>query len=161
MAFSGNLGNHRQRRYAFFPPQLHTCKAVDTSTGFGYTFDALNECGTSNELSEAFSEVFSTAQAVSGWRLLRLYFPVLQIIPNERERKQRAARATMDRIGRQLIAEKKRALTAGEKGAGRDLLSLLMQANTDKDLPNSMKMSDDEVLSRESAHISRRGMGRS
>jgi len=81
--------------------------------------------------------------------ILRNFIPVFQLIPNKRERETLIARATMDRIGRELIEEKKRALMAtGEKGAGRDLLSLLIQANMDKDLGDNMRMSDEEVLGR-------------
>ncbi|KAH7101315.1 cytochrome P450 [Auriculariales sp. MPI-PUGE-AT-0066] len=114
--------------------------------GFGYDFDALNEHGPPNELNEAFTNVFSTAQAPNIWIILRAFLPFLRIIPNKRERETRAARATMDRIGRQLVTEKKHALAAGEKGAGRDILSLLIQANMDKDLPDNVRMSDEEVM---------------
>jgi len=82
------------------------------------------------------------------WTVLRRRLRIAKFLPNRRERETKAARATMDRIGRELIADKKRALAAGEKGAGRDLLSLLMQANMDKDLPDHLRMSDDEVLGR-------------
>ena len=117
--------------------------------GFGYEFSALKETGKPNELSEAFTHVFSTAQQFTFMRLLRNWIPLLRIIPNKQERETAAARATMDRIGRELMEEKKRALKAtGEKGAGRDLLSLLIQANMDKDLGDNLRMSDEEVMGR-------------
>ncbi|KAH7101314.1 cytochrome P450 [Auriculariales sp. MPI-PUGE-AT-0066] len=114
--------------------------------GFGYDFDALNEHGRPNELNVAFNHVFSTTHSLNTWTILRAFLPFLQVIPNKQERERNAARATMDRIGRQLIEEKKRALAAGEKGAGRDILSLLIQANMDKELPDHMRMSDEEVI---------------
>lgn len=76
-------------------------------------------------------------------------FPILKLIPDERERKIRAAHATMERIGKELIDEKQRSIRAGDsKAAGRDLLTLLIQANIDKDVPAHLRMSDDEVLGR-------------
>ncbi len=60
----------------------------------------------------------------------------------------------MDRIGRELLADAKSFLHAsGEKGTSwraRDLLSLLVRANTDDDLPESQRMSDTDVLARTS-----------
>jgi len=81
--------------------------------------------------------------------ILRNLSPIFRLVPNKREREIRIARATMNRIGRELIEEKQRALKgAGEKGAGRDLLSLLIQANMDKDLGDSQRLSDEEVIGR-------------
>lgn len=61
-----------------------------------------------------------------------------------------AARRTMQRIGRGLLAESKAGVAAHEKGgaASRDLLSLLVRANTAKDLPERQRMSDADVLAR-------------
>jgi hypothetical protein len=55
----------------------------------------------------------------------------------------------MFRIANELLAESK-AVTAGtgEKQGGRDLLSLLVQANMATDLPESQRMSDEDVLAR-------------
>lgn len=58
----------------------------------------------------------------------------------------------MDRIGGQLLSEAKAAaVTDNEKSGGkaRDLLSLLVRANTAVSIPESARMSDKEVLSRE------------
>ena len=64
----------------------------------------------------------------------------------------------MRRIGLQLIAEKKKAILAEslEKGRGierkdltqRDLLTLLIRANMATDVPESQRLTDDEVLAR-------------
>ena len=63
----------------------------------------------------------------------------------------------MRRIGMQLVAEKKAALLA-EKGTGverkditdRDLLTLLIRANMATDIPESQRLTDEEVLARAS-----------
>jgi hypothetical protein len=55
----------------------------------------------------------------------------------------------MARIGNQLLRESKaRAAGTGEKERGRDLISLLVQANMETDLPASQRMSDEDVLAR-------------
>ena len=72
-------------------------------------------------------------------------------------RKAERAQAVMRRIGLQLIAEKKAAILAEtrEKGhverkdmAERDLLTLLIRANLATDVPESQRLTDDEVLAR-------------
>lgn len=70
---------------------------------------------------------------------------------------------TMNRIGRELVEERKSAVLGKvQKGAiggrkdvddrgglvGRGLLSVLVQANMDSDLPDNQRMSDEDVLAR-------------
>lgn len=74
--------------------------------------------------------------------------------PSERERILQAVRDTVVRIGHQLLSDSKTTVTKSEKGAktsdvrGRDLLSLLVKANTSPNLLDSQKMSDEDVLAR-------------
>lgn len=68
---------------------------------------------------------------------------------------------TMNRIGRELVEERKSAVLGkkqkdGRKDeddrggiVGRDLLSTLVQANMDTELPDNQRMSDEDVLARE------------
>jgi len=55
----------------------------------------------------------------------------------------------MSRIGRELLRESK---ATGETSSSqaRDLLSLLVRANMAKDLPESQRLSDEDVLARQS-----------
>lgn len=57
----------------------------------------------------------------------------------------------MDRIGNSLLVEAKLNLANGDasEAQGRDILSLLVRANTDKNLPENQRLSDEEVLARE------------
>ena len=78
-----------------------------------------------------------------------------------RNRPLTSANQIMRRIGIQLIEEKKReildeAAMHGSDGMptrqdvrGRDLLSLLIRANMAKDIPESQRMSDEDILARE------------
>ncbi|EPQ51721.1 cytochrome P450 [Gloeophyllum trabeum ATCC 11539] len=122
--------------------------------GFGYDFNALNPDSTPNELNQAFATIFQGSQ--NRHRLFVLnQIPLTNLIPTERRRRIAEARRTMDRIGRRLLEEKKRAVRestgAGgkvEKKAfqGRDLLSLLVKANMAEDIPENQRLTDDQVL---------------
>ena len=73
----------------------------------------------------------------------------------------RKARSTMDRIGMELLSTRKATAlgkaspvksSLGELSLeGHDLLTALVRANMDTDLPESQRMSDEDVLSRESS----------
>ena len=75
-----------------------------------------------------------------------------------------ASQAVMRRIGLQLIAEKKAAIRAQafrkeglEKNDlhERDLLTLLLKANMATDIPDSQRLSDEDVLARASSFSSK------
>lgn len=74
--------------------------------------------------------------------------------PSERTNKIQFAKATMARIGRQILSDSKAAVAASEKAGekdsvrGHDLLSLLVRANTATDLSDNQRMSDEDVLAR-------------
>lgn len=86
--------------------------------------------------------------------------------PDEASKCIQRARGVMRRIGKELIAEKKteieRELAEGreKKGVkrgdlqGRDLLTLLLKANMAMDIPDSQRLSDEDVLARASYFIS-------
>lgn len=72
----------------------------------------------------------------------------------------KAARQSMLQIGSELLAKKKADLLAasGDKNhsdnesTGRDLLTLLIKANLATDVPESQRLSDEEVIARKSGH---------
>ncbi|EMD33504.1 hypothetical protein CERSUDRAFT_118078 [Gelatoporia subvermispora B] len=125
--------------------------------GFNYTFDALNPNKT-NELSDAFTTIFSNTERESFiWPILVALLPPLGLIPNENLKRLEDAKAVMRRIGMQLVAEKKASVleaSAAEKMGsveskdlhGRDLLTLLIKANMASDLPENIRLSDEDVL---------------
>ena len=80
---------------------------------------------------------------------------------DDRTKKTEKARETMQRIGMQLLQEKKAEIQReyGEKGMGvvgkkdlqgRDLLTLLIKANLATDIPDDQKLTDEEVIARAS-----------
>ncbi|EMD33503.1 hypothetical protein CERSUDRAFT_118076 [Gelatoporia subvermispora B] len=125
--------------------------------GFNYEFDALNP-DKKNELGEAFNTIFSTAEGnMSLWPLLQALFPPFRLIRTKRAMRFAQAMGVMRRIGMQLVQEKKADVmksVASEKAGvkredlhGRDLLTLLIRANMATDLPESLRLSDEDVLS--------------
>ncbi|KAF9009541.1 cytochrome P450 [Cyathus striatus] len=122
--------------------------------GFNYKFNALKQ--EKSELNEAFSELFRAGQRLSIIPLLRgmvpVLRPILKFFPEERDAKLRKASATMKRIGDQLLMDSKATILASKEKIDkqsmkrRDLLSLLLRANMATDLPESQRMSDEDVL---------------
>ncbi|KAK7687003.1 hypothetical protein QCA50_009502 [Cerrena zonata] len=123
--------------------------------GFNYDFHSLKEGGKPNELNEAYKQLFSS-QVTSFFPRLQLMIPILGYVPTAQSRRMAHAKAISRRIGMQLIQEKKEALKAhadAEKRGvkrddlqGRDLLSLLIKANMATDVPESQRLTDDDVL---------------
>ncbi|TBU24977.1 cytochrome P450 [Dichomitus squalens] len=127
--------------------------------GFNYEFDALQRNGKPNELNLAFKELASSPpQAATMNEWLRRIIPFTnKFYPDERAVKLNKAEAVIKRIGHQLIKEKREQILSesSEKGSqsvekrdvrGRDLLTLLMKANMATDIPDSQRLTDDEVL---------------
>ncbi|KIP05284.1 hypothetical protein PHLGIDRAFT_119933 [Phlebiopsis gigantea 11061_1 CR5-6] len=124
--------------------------------GFNYNFEALNPSGQINELNQAFRTLFDRGGNIHLFSFLQALIPALRIIRTERNRQEASALAVMHRIGKQLIAEKKATIleAVGQKGREiekkdmneRDLLSLLIKANMATDIPESQRLSDDEIL---------------
>ncbi|KIO34087.1 hypothetical protein M407DRAFT_17000 [Tulasnella calospora MUT 4182] len=122
--------------------------------GFGYEFDTLAN-GEKNELVRAFMDLFSPNQDISILRLVLSFIPILDRIPTERERITAQSKAIVDRIGIQLVRDKRAAIVAasgGEGGVekktveGQDLLSVLIKANMATDVNDSERMSEEEVM---------------
>ena len=151
-------------------------------SGFNYDLDTLNTEKPPNELSAAFQEIFKSPPRLNFGELLKNLFPVLRRIvsgvqsfammervgrvltvmqPSERVKKIEDARETMQRIGMQLLQQKKAEIMRehSEKSTsalerkdvqGRDLLTLLIKANMATDIPDDQRLTDEEVVARAS-----------
>lgn len=106
--------------------------------GFGYSFHSLPSPGTNpystnlpeNELARAFATAFSTSQ-ISVLSVLAVWFPFLRRFRSN-TRTLQEARATMQRIGTQLINRKPVSLLdvpSPDAKRSRDILSVLVRAN--------------------------------
>ncbi|KAJ7192531.1 cytochrome P450 [Mycena pura] len=119
--------------------------------GFNYDINALGATeGTApDELAAAFEAGFAAETSFSLIRFLQMRVPLLRRFPSRQDREVAVAQAAMRRIGRRLLAESKRDIRENgtfEAGRGRDLLTLLVRANTAKDIPTHQQLSDEDVI---------------
>ncbi|CDO71507.1 hypothetical protein BN946_scf184910.g6 [Trametes cinnabarina] len=146
------------------PTRLNVVRGLSKMTldviglaGFNYEFHALNPNGKPNALAKAFEEIFTFPDKIPVLLILQNFFPVLSVIKDARARRIAHAKEAMKRIGSDLIAQKKAEIlreSSGKKNAnvgrqslqGRDLLTLLIKANMATDIPDSQRLSDEDVL---------------
>ncbi|KAJ7778984.1 cytochrome P450 [Mycena metata] len=119
--------------------------------GFNYKINALGaeNHDAPDELANAFEEVFKAETTIGLISGLRSLFPVLRRLSMAQDRVTAEAQATMMRIGRQLLTEAKREIRENgtfAPGHARDLLTLLVRANTSKDIPAHQRLSDEDVI---------------
>ncbi|KAJ7466262.1 cytochrome P450 [Mycena galericulata] len=120
--------------------------------GFNYRINALgtdDDTGTQDELVEAFGSLVMAGTEFNFVRFLQFRFPVLRRLPTNSDRNFVKSQETMTRIGMKLLADSKREIVENgtfETGHGRDLLTLLVRANTSKDVPVSQRLSDKDVV---------------
>ncbi|KAJ6533502.1 cytochrome P450 [Mycena capillaripes] len=116
--------------------------------GFNYSFDSLS-AERPAELATAFAAIMHAAATLSAMDMLQALFPILRIIPTKFRAIARKSQGVMDRIGSAILQDSKDELAGSgtfETGRGRDLLSLLVRANTVKDISENQRLSDEEVL---------------
>ncbi|KAF9026096.1 cytochrome P450 [Hymenopellis radicata] len=138
-------------------------KPVPTRVCFGYHFNSLSTCNTTNELAQAFSVIFSTARKFRVMTILQVWFPILRDLFRRNNTTMVTATETMRRIGLELVAERQRAVTdelleKGEKTVdgdktilGKDILSVLIRSSLTASLPQQMAIP--EILSQISTFI--------
>lgn len=123
--------------------------------GFNYRFNALTATPENpNELMEAFSAVMKNGFQMNLIAFLTFMIPYGHLIPTKNRGFMKKNMGVMNRIGSQLLAEKKQALLSSAKGShidkesmsDRDILSVLVRANMATDIPESLRLSDEEVL---------------
>ncbi|KAH9926682.1 cytochrome P450 monooxygenase [Fomitopsis serialis] len=129
--------------------------------GFNYPLNSLDESGKPNELNAAFTSVFGAL--TGGGRgtvytlLLHHMVPLSRYLPGEFSRLRDASQEVTRRVGMQLIREKKadvvKAMSSGKEWSevlgSRDLLTLLIKANMNSNIPEHQRLSDEDVLARE------------
>ncbi|KAJ7640602.1 cytochrome P450 [Mycena rosella] len=119
--------------------------------GFNYKINALGARSEDepNELAAAFETLFVINNGLDPLRALQGRFPIFRHISTKSKMVTRDAQATMMRIGRKLLADSKRDIAETgtfETGRARDLLNLLVRANTSKEIPEHQRLSDEDVL---------------
>ncbi|KAJ6549830.1 cytochrome P450, partial [Mycena capillaripes] len=116
--------------------------------GFNYSFDSLS-AERPTELATAFAAIMHAAATLSAMEMLQAFFPIFRVIPTKFRAIARTSQGVMDRIGRGILQDNKNELAGSgtfDMGGGRNLLSLLVRANTVKDISEAQRLSDEEVL---------------
>ncbi|KAI0027682.1 cytochrome P450 [Vararia minispora EC-137] len=128
--------------------------------GFNYDTDSLHASDDSpNEMNRAVQDMFSVEQTDVIF-IAQLVFPPLRAVPTRRMREIRRSQGVFRHVGMRLIAGKRAALlrdraVPSETGSvklkkndieGSDLLSLLIKANMAMDLPDNLRLSDEDIL---------------
>ncbi|KAJ7642116.1 cytochrome P450 [Roridomyces roridus] len=112
---------------------------------------------TADELAGAFETLMHLEDNVRLGlvEFLQQRFPILDRIHTKHEKVQIEAQATMKRIGAHILSENKRQVGTFEESSstGRDLLSLLVRANTAKEISPKQKLTDEDVLTRNLAEV--------
>ncbi|EJD01989.1 cytochrome P450 [Fomitiporia mediterranea MF3/22] len=111
--------------------------------GFHYRFDSLNERQEPDALNKAFEVLLRGDDDSRFLRILQASIPIIRSIPNRRVTQVREAHNTMHWIGERLLKDRQ---AGGTLEKGRDLLSVLLRANMDTELPDSQRMTDEDVL---------------
>ncbi|KAJ7436134.1 cytochrome P450 [Mycena galericulata] len=119
--------------------------------GFNYQINALGtpETETQDELAKAFEDLVTAETEITFSNFLQHTFPPLRRLPTVGGNITLKSQATITRIGKKLLAESKREIAQDgtfETGRGRDLLTLLVRANTSKEIAASQRLSDEDVL---------------
>lgn len=122
---------------------------------FGYDFNCLVD-GEKNELVCAFLELFTPPKSLPLLHLMANWFPILKRIPTENARRVGHGKGVMQRIGRKLLDERRAAILAEVIGgadavekksmSGKDIFSVMIKANMAKDVKDSERMTDEEVI---------------
>ncbi|KAJ7908575.1 cytochrome P450 [Mycena leptocephala] len=116
--------------------------------GFNYDFNSLS-AEHPTELATAFFATIQASTTRSPMHLLKAWIPALRIFRTKFNAIAGASQATMEGIGRNILRESKAKMAESgsfEQSRSRDLLSLLLRANTAKDISASQRLSDEEVL---------------
>ncbi|KAI0357853.1 cytochrome P450 [Trametes cingulata] len=124
--------------------------------GFCQDFGSLTQAKEPSELCAALNEILTVPEKISPLIILQAIHPVFDLFKDEALRRFDHARDVVRRTGLQLIADRKAAilLEATEKNGaafsdslqGRDLLTLLLKANMATDIPDSQRLSDENIL---------------
>ncbi|KAI0062940.1 cytochrome P450 [Artomyces pyxidatus] len=139
--------------------KLDVCHWISRATfdvvglaAFDYQFNAVQD--ESNELFCAYRDMFETAvaQSTSIQEIITVFSPLLaKIFPSKGSRSILRGQETIRRVASKLVQQKKALILAGgeeiDKLHGeKDLLSLMLKSNLATDLPESERLSDEEIL---------------
>ncbi|KAF7340380.1 hypothetical protein MVEN_01957500 [Mycena venus] len=118
--------------------------------GFNYDFNALEETEKPNELNQAFTELLHSPNSQRNimFRIVAGIVPALNYVPFPGRKERDNARTKMFSVAGRIVSDSIRTSDGAKSfGAKKDLLSVLLRANLSKDIPESQRLSDTEVVS--------------
>jgi cytochrome P450 len=123
---------------------------LDTIGAAGFDYDFATLFSRRSELLDAFHSAIKAMQASALVSALQNRFVLFNALPTPGQKLGKASRATMNRVGDRIVADKTRAITQMgiEKDtdlATADLLSRLIRANLATDLEDRARLSHSEV----------------
>ncbi|KAF8209632.1 cytochrome P450 [Mycena galopus ATCC 62051] len=136
-------------------PDLSTATLdIIGQAGFNYDFHSLGTDSTNarDELHEAFASISTASDKQKALvDMMKGEIPLLRrIVPRSKSDKViDDAQAVMRRIGQGLLRDSRQKIAEGhsaDSAGSRDLLSLLVRANMAKDIPESQRLSEEDVL---------------
>ncbi|KAI9056783.1 cytochrome P450 [Trametes sanguinea] len=119
---------------------------------FNYDIGALDVNTESNELRDAFWMVAQSVKRMSLYPMLRFFFPILRILPEEQSTRAARARRVTAEFARKLVQEKRRELATDplrlkpSRSKRGDFLALLVEATTDAALAPRERLSDETII---------------
>ncbi|KAJ7301514.1 cytochrome P450 [Mycena albidolilacea] len=141
-------------------PEFNTA-ALDIigKAGFNYDFRSIGSDWESirDELHEAFATISAAGERQAGLiSILKAQFPLMRrLLPNTKiDKVIEGCQATMRGIGQRLLRDSRQKIVDGssvDSAAARDLLSLLVRANMSKDISEAQRLSEEDVLARNTA----------
>ncbi|KAI0667879.1 cytochrome P450 [Trametes maxima] len=118
---------------------------------FSYNVGTLDMEDKPNELCDAFRLVSQSVTRMSWYPMLRFFFPILRILPEEQSRRFAKAHAVTSNFARQLVEDKKRELA--ENGHAKqdrrkrgDFLTLVVEANMGSSLTEGEQLSTQTII---------------
>nr|GAT43310.1 predicted protein [Mycena chlorophos] len=121
--------------------------------GFGYEMDALEVKGEPNELNDVLTKIFHAphSRMLMGLMILQAMVPPFRLIPFPGTEVFTECKNETFRIGGEILQRAKETLfSSGESrvevGSKRSVLSLLLRANVNPEIPLNQRLTDDEVI---------------
>ncbi|KAJ7838264.1 cytochrome P450 [Mycena leptocephala] len=117
--------------------------------GFNYEFNSLHTKEKPNELNEAFTELLHSPEAprTALFELIQALVPILAFVPLPGSKVIANARNAMFSIAGRIVSDNMRAFEEEKSESGKNLVSVLIKANLDNNVPESQRLTHIEVVS--------------
>ncbi|KAJ7838268.1 cytochrome P450 [Mycena leptocephala] len=117
--------------------------------GFNYEFNSLHTKEKPNELNKAFTDLLHSPEAPRNqlFQLIQALVPILAFVPLPGSKVIANARTAMFSIAGRIVSDNIRAFEEEKSESGKNLVSVLIKANLDSNVPESQRLTHIEVVS--------------